>query len=499
MKLLEVLQELDYEVLKGNTDTEIREIQNDSRKVQPGDLFFCISGAVSDGHTYAEDVAAKGAAVIVVEKPVNVPDAVTVIRVDSTRYAMGKISSAFYGNPSEKLTVIGLTGTKGKTTTTYMIREMLERSGIKTGLIGTIEIIDGSQKIHADNTTPESMILHKYLKNMVENGCKAVVMEVSSQGLMLDRVAGVDFDYGIFTNLSKDHIGPNEHASFEEYRDWKAKLFTLCKTGVFNADDANAAYMMEHATCEKLTYGEWADADYRAKDIELYREKGVLGIQYALCGKLDAKIVVDLPGEFSVHNSLAAVAVADQMQVGITDIQNILKEAKARGRVEMIPISDSFTLMIDYAHNAMALESLLTALRAYNPKRLVTLFGCGGNRSRDRRFEMGEVSGKMSDFTIITSDNPRDEEPLAIIADIETGMKKTDGEYVKIADRKEAIRYAILHAKEGDVIVLAGKGHEDYQEIHGVKHHMDERDLIREILEEEDVTNICGYNNRYFA
>jgi len=294
-------------------------------------------------------------------------------------------------------------------------------------------------------------------------------------------------------------IGPNEHASFEEYRDWKAKLFTLCKTGIFNVDDANAAYMMEHATCEKLTYGECADADYRAKDIELYREKGVLGIQYALCGKLDAKIVVDLPGEFSVHNSLAAVAVADQMQVGITDIQNILKEAKARGRVEMIPISDSFTLMIDYAHNAMALESLLTALRAYNPKRLVTLFGCGGNRSRDRRFEMGEVSGKMSDFTIITSDNPRDEEPLAIIADIETGMKKTDGEYVKIADRKEAIRYAILHAKEGDVIVLAGKGHEDYQEIHGVKHHMDERDLIREILEEEDVTNICGYNNRYFA
>ena len=456
MKLLEVLQGLDYEVLKGNTDTEIREIQNDSRKVQPGDLFFCISGAVSDGHTYAEDVAAKGAAVIVVEKPVNVPDAVTVIRVDSTRYAMGKISSAFYGNPSEKLTVIGLTGTKGKTTTTYMIREMLERSGIKTGLIGTIEIIDGNQKIHANNTTPESMILHKYLKNMVENGCKAVVMEVSSQGLMLDRVAGVDFDYGIFTNLSKDHIGPNEHASFEEYRDWKAKLFTLCKTGVFNADDANAAYMMEHATCEKLTYGECADADYRAKDIELYREKGVLGIQYALCGKLDAKIVVDLPGEFSVHNSLAAIAVADQMQVGVADIQNILKEAKARGRVEMIPISDAFTLMIDYAHNAMALESLLTALRAYNPKRLVTLFGCCGNRSRDRRFEMGEVSGKMSDFTIITSDNPRDEEPLAIIADIETGMKKTDGEYVKIADRKEAIRYAILHAKEGDVIVLAG-------------------------------------------
>ena len=499
MKLSEVLQGLKFEVLQGSTGISFHDIRNDSRKVQPGDLFFCISGAVSDGHKYVEDVAEKGAAVIVVEKPVAVPDTVTVIRVENTRYAMGMISSAFYGKPSEKLKVIGLTGTKGKTTTTYMIRAMLERSGIKTGLIGTIEIMDGKQRIPANNTTPESMLLHKYLRDMVDNGCQAVVMEVSSQGLMLDRVAGVSFDYGIFTNLSKDHIGPNEHASFEEYRDWKAKLFTLCKTGIFNVDDANAGYMMEHATCEKVTYGEQADADYRAQDVELYREKGVLGIQYTLCGKLEAKIVVDLPGEFSVHNSLAAIAVADLLQVSVADIQNILKEVKVRGRVEMIPISDAFTLMIDYAHNAMALESLLTALRAYNPKRLIPLFGCGGNRSRDRRFEMGEVSGTMADFTIITSDNPRDEEPLAIMDDIETGMKKTTGAYVKIADRKEAIRYAILHAKEGDVVVLAGKGHEDYQEIHGVKHHMDERELICEILEEEDVTDICGYNNRYFA
>ena len=240
--------------------------------------------------------------------------------------------------------------------------------------------------------------------------------------------------------------------------------------------------MMEHATCEKLTYGECADADYRAKDIELYREKGVLGIQYALCGKLDAKIVVDLPGEFSVHNSLAAVAVADQMQVGITDIQNILKEAKARGRVEMIPISDSFTLMIDYAHNAMSLESLLTTLKEYHPKRLVCLFGCGGNRSKERRYEMGEVSSKLADLTIVTSDNPRNEEPDAIISDILIGVQKAPGEYVTIPDRAEAIRYAIEHAKEGDVIVLAGKGHEDYQEIKGVKHHMDERELVADVV-----------------
>ena len=499
MRLSVLLEGLTYEVVQGNTEVEVSGIQNDSRRVQPGDLFFCISGAVSDGHKYAQDVAAKGASVIVCEKDVQVPETVTVVRVESSRYAMGKISSAFYGKPSEQMTVIGLTGTKGKTTTTYMIREMLERAGIKTGLVGTIEILDGANKIPAENTTPESMVLHKYMKDMVDNGCKAVVMEVSSQGLMLDRVAGVDFDYGIFTNLSKDHIGPNEHASFEEYRDWKAKLFTLCKTGIFNVDDKNAGYMMEHADCEKITYGMREHADYCANDVELYCENGVLGIQYALSGSLSGQMVVDLPGEFSVHNSLAAIAVADLMHVPVADIQTILKQIKVRGRVEMIPISDAFTLMIDYAHNAMALESLLTALRAYNPKRLVTLFGCGGNRSKDRRFEMGEVSGNMADFTIITSDNPRDEEPAAIIEDIVTGMKKTTGSYVAIEDRKEAIRYAILHAQPGDVIVLAGKGHEDYQEIHGVKHHLDERDLIRGILEEEDVTKICGYNNRYFA
>ena len=499
MRLSVLLEGLTYEVVQGNTEVEVRGIKNDSRRVQPGDLFFCISGAVSDGHKYAQDVAAKGASVIVCEKDVQVPETVTVVRVESSRYAMGKISSAFYGKPSEQMTVIGLTGTKGKTTTTYMIREMLERAGIKTGLVGTIEILDGANKIPAENTTPESMVLHKYMKDMVDNGCKAVVMEVSSQGLMLDRVAGVDFDYGIFTNLSKDHIGPNEHASFEEYRDWKAKLFTLCKTGIFNVDDKNAGYMMERADCEKITYGMREHADYCANDVKLYCENGVLGIQYALSGSLSGQMVVDLPGEFSVHNSLAAIAVADLMHVPVADIQTILKQIKVRGRVEMIPISDAFTLMIDYAHNAMALESLLTALRAYNPKRLVTLFGCGGNRSKDRRFEMGEVSGNMADFTIITSDNPRDEEPAAIMEDIVTGMKKTTGSYVAIEDRKEAIRYAILHAQPGDVIVLAGKGHEDYQEIHGVKHHMDERDLIRGILEEEDVTKICGYNNRYFA
>ena len=499
MVLRELVEGLEYRLLKGNLDVPVNNIHNDSRKVEEGDLFFCIKGAVSDGHSYAGSVIEKGAGVLIVETPVETEADVTILQFDSTRYAMGMISSKYFGEPSKKLNVIGITGTKGKTTTTYMIQEMLNLARHKCGLIGTIEIIDGKNIIHARQTTPESLELHKYLKDMVDNGLDSVVMEVSSQGLMLDRVAGVDFDYGIFTNLSKDHIGPNEHSSFEEYMMWKAKLFTMCKKGIFNSDDSHVESMTENACCEIITYGMDDESDYCADDLKLYNQGGVLGIEYTLGGRLSGDVIVDLPGEFSVHNSLAAVAVADSIGVGFDDIVKILKDIKVRGRVEMIPISDEFTILIDYAHNAMAMESLYEALAAYRPKRLVSVFGCGGNRSKDRRYEMGEVSGKMADFTIITSDNPRYEEPQDIIDDIKLGIDRTDGSYIEIPDRKEAMRYAIMNACAGDVIVFAGKGHEDYQEIKGVKHHMDERELIREILEEEDVTKICGYNNRYFA
>ena len=257
--------------------------------------------------------------------------------------------------------------------------------------------------------------------------------------------------------------------------------------------------MMEGSSAEPITFGKNETADYIAKGHKLYRDGGILGIEYQLKGRLNGDIRVALPGDFSIYNSLAAVVVADCLGVSFDEIKGILEIIRVRGRVEMIPISDSFTLMIDYAHNGVSLESLLNALKEYNPQRLITLFGCGGNRARSRRFEMGEVSGNLSDFSIITSDNPRNEEPQAILDDIKTGIDKTGGAYIDIIDRKEAIRYAIMNAKEGDLIVLAGKGHEDYQEINGVKHNMDERDLIREILEEEDVTRICGYNNRYFA
>ncbi len=487
MRLTQLLERLRYEVSQGSDGINVTELINDSRKVTEGSVFVCISGAVSDGHAFARDVAEKGAAALVVEKDVDVPQNVTVIRVEDTRYALALMSAAYFGYPAEKLKVIGITGTKGKTTTTYMVKSILEGVGHKVGLIGTIEALIGGKSIPANNTTPESYTIHKYFAEMVEAGCDSVVMEVSSQGLMLHRTAGIMFEIGIFTNLGEDHIGPNEHKDFEDYKRCKGILFTQCRLGIANVDDPWYEDVFKGATCKVETFGFTEKADLRAVDIEHITRPGYLGVRYHVSGLMDFDVEIDIPGDFSVYNSLTAIAVCRHFDVPVENIQKALKVAKVRGRIEMVKVSDEFTMMIDYAHNAMSLESLLHTLRDYKPERIVTIFGCGGNRSKTRRYEMGEVSGRMSDFTIITSDNPRFEEPQDIIDDIITGIKKTDGEYIAVCDRKEAIRYSIEHGRPGDVIVLAGKGHETYQEIKGVKYDMDDRILVKEVLEEMHV------------
>ncbi len=484
MRLDKLLERLDYEVVQGTDQTEITTLINDSRKAEKGSVFVCISGAVSDGHSYAADVAAKGAAALVVEHNVDVPEDVTVILVKDTRYALALMSAAYFGYPADKMKIIGITGTKGKTTTTYMIKSILDGVGHKVGLIGTIEAIIGEKHIPASNTTPESYTIQKYFAEMAEAGCDCVVMEVSSQGLMLHRTAGIPFEIGIFTNLGKDHIGPNEHKDFEDYKRCKGLLFQQCRLGIANVDDRYFKDVFKNATCRVETFGFSENADLRAENVKLVSHPGYLGVAYHVSGLMNFDVEIDIPGKFSVYNSLTAIAVCRHFQVPAEKIKEVLKQAKVKGRIEMIKVSDEFTLMIDYAHNAMSLESLLTTLKEYNPKRLVCLFGCGGNRSKDRRYEMGEVSGRLADLTIITSDNPRFEEPQDIIDDIKTGIGRTDGKYVEICDRKEAIKYAIANGQPGDVIVLAGKGHEDYQEIRGVKHPMDERVLIAEVLEE---------------
>lgn len=487
--LKDLLKNINYQLLKGSTDTLVSSVENDSRKVNKDSLFFCITGQKSDGHDYIQEVIKKGASVLIVEREIEIKEDVTIIKVSDTRYAMAFISAAFYGNPGDKLRVIGITGTKGKTTTTYLVKSILEHAGHKVGLIGTIETVIGEKHIPANNTTPESLLLQQSLYEMEKAGCDVVVMEVSSQGLMLHRTQGFTFEIGIFTNLEPDHIGPNEHKDFEEYMYCKGLLFKQSRIGIINCDDPHWRQVTEGHTCELETFGFSNEADLRASDLKLIRQKGYLGVDFKTKGTIDMEVTLHFPGRFSVYNALTAMAICHHFGVSESDILSAMAQAKVKGRIEMIPVSEQFTLMIDYAHNAMSLESLLATLKEYKPKRLVCMFGCGGNRSKIRRYEMGEVSGRLADLTVITSDNPRNEEPQDIIDDIKTGIAKTDGKYIEICDRKEAIAYVIHNGEPGDIIVLAGKGHEDYQEIKGKKYPMDERVIIADILKEEASAN----------
>lgn len=484
--LSKLLEELSYSCICGTLEREITDVIYDSRKVRAGCLFVCIPGAKADGHKYAADAVKAGAAALLVEREVELPEEadVTIIRVEDTCYAMAFVSAAYFGHPAKQMKIIGITGTKGKTTTTYLVKSILEQAGRKVGLIGTIEIIIGETHIHAENTTPQSYLIQQYFRMMADAGCDTVVMEVSSQGLMLHRTQGFVFDYGIFTNLEPDHIGENEHKDFADYLHCKSLLFKQCLVGIVNHDDEHWEAVTEGCTCKLETYGIDTEADLRAENIAFLNEGGTLGMSFTARGLVELSVRIASPGKFSVYNALTAIAICRHFGVQEENMKQALALAKVKGRTELIKVSDDFALMIDYAHNAMALKSLLETLRAYEPHRLVCLFGCGGDRAKSRRYEMGEVSGRLADLTIITSDNPRTEKPQAIIDDIKIGMAKTDGKYVEICDRKEAIAYAINHGEPGDIIVLAGKGHEDYQEINGVKYPMDERVLIQEILEE---------------
>ena len=486
MKVFELVKDFEYEVINGDLNREISTLVSDNRKLTKDCVFVCIEGANFDGHSVVNDAFKCNAAAVIVMKNVEVPKDIdtAVIKVKDTREALALASAAYFSYPTKEIKVIGVTGTKGKTTTTYLIKSILENAGYKVGLIGTIETIIGDEHIPSKNTTPESYVLQETFRKMADNGIEVCVMEASSQGFLMKRTLGTEFEIGIFTNLEPDHIGPNEHDSFENYMECKSMLFRQCKAGILNADDEHLEGILKGHTCEVFTYGMSENADYRASNVKLFEEKGVLGISFSVNGRINTDVAIDMPGKFSLYNALTAVSVCSYLGIKEDAIKSALKSAKVKGRIEMVPVSDDFTLMIDYAHNAMALESLLTTLKEYESGRLVCVFGCGGNRAKSRRFEMGEVSGRLADFTIITSDNPRFEEPLDIIADIVIGIEKTDGEYIKIPDRKEAIRYAIENGRKGDIIVLAGKGHEDYQEIKGVKYPMDERVLISEVLEE---------------
>ncbi len=483
MQLRELLKRLTYTLVQGSLEEEITDVIYDSRKALPGCVFVCLIGSGVDSHRFAADAVAKGAAAVVASRPVEVGNAALIL-VDDTREALAYLSAAYFGDPAQSMTTIGITGTKGKTTTTAMIRSILEAQGIPTGTIGTLGILYGDRQIKTANTTPESYEIQRAMREMADAGCRCCVIEASSLGLKWHRTDGFLFDYGIFTNFSHDHIGGVEHPDMEDYLQCKAKLFSQCRMGLVNIDDPAADRITKHHTCLLKTYGCSEEAQLRGSSPSLISTPGCVGVHFQVEGDACFAVDVDIPGLFTVHNALAAIAVCLCMGASPEAVQQGLREVKVKGRVEPVPVPGPYTLLIDYAHNALSMENILTTLREYHPARLITLFGAGGNRPRDRRFEMGEISGRLSDLSVLTEDNSRMEAVEDIIADIETGLKPTGGAYVIIPDRTEAIRYCLTHAREGDIIVLAGKGHEDYQDKNGVKTHYDEREIVAGILRE---------------
>lgn len=483
MKIRDWLKRLTCELIQGNLDENVDEVIYDSRKARENSVFVCIRGSARDSHDFIPDVVEKGCKVIVAEKEVTVPDDVTVIRVENGRLALAELSAARFGYPAEKLTTIGITGTKGKTTTSYMIKKILESAGKKTGLIGTNGAWIGDQMFPTVNTTPESYVVQELFAKMADAGCEFVVMEVSSQAMMLHRVGGIMFDYGLFTNISPDHIGPNEHESFEEYLHYKKQLFANCRIGVANGAMDHYDEVVKNAPCTLYTYGLEKNADFFGDHIHYANDHEFVGIEFDIHGGIEGRVRVGMPGKFNADNALAAITVC-WLAVKNDAVLHALQDIRVDGRMEIAHVSKKCSVIVDYAHNAVSMESLLETLRDYHPKRLVCVFGCGGNRAKERRYSMGEIGGKLADLCILTADNPRFEKNEDIIKDIEIGMAKTDGRYIVIPDRKEAIFYAIHNAEEGDMIAVIGKGHEDYQEIEGVRHHFKDREVVADAVKE---------------
>lgn len=485
MKLSDILKNVSY-TSQTSVDPNISDLIYDSRKVKENTAFFCLKGYTSNGHDYAKSAVEKGAAALVISDDLDfkVPENVAVIKTGDTRLALALSSNEFFGNPADELMTVAITGTKGKTTTSAMIAEIFERAGIMTGTIGTLGVVYGGNTYKTDNTTPESYEIQKSLRDMINAGCKAMVIEASSIGLKHNRLAGLNFDVAVFTNFSDDHIGGVEHKDMAEYLYCKSLLFRQCKNAAANIDDPSWQEITKDFKGDILTYGFSGPAQLRAKNDRLLSEGGFIGVHFETEGLKTLSLDVGVPGKFNAYNALAAISAVSFFGVPDSAIVDGLRVAHVKGRVEPVKVPGNYSLLIDYAHNALSMENVLTTLRQYNPNRLITMFGAGGNRPKVRRYEMGETSGRLSDLSVITEDNSRFEDVMDIIEDIKTGIHKTDGKYVVVPNRKDAIRYCMQNAEDGDIIVLAGKGHEDYQEIKGVKYHMDERELIAEIIEE---------------
>ncbi len=486
MELRAVISGIEGLKAKGNLNIEISSIETDSRKVTKNCMFIAITGFETDGHKFIKQAIENGATAIIIEEGAKISkedlsDNVTIIMAPDTRIAAAKIAANFYNNPSKHFKLIGITGTKGKTTTTFMIKKILEAQGKKVGLIGTVANYIGSKNLgESSRTTPDSLELQRLFSQMEKENIEYVVMEVSSQALKLHRVDGLEFDIGVFTNFSEDHISAHEHPDMEDYFNSKLKLMKISKTSYINADDFRVAKIKKLLPDKDVkSYGIDNEADLIAKDITITNSS--VDFKVKIDGK-NERIKTGIPGRFSVYNSLAAISVASKLGVDAETIKEALQAVRVPGRSELVDNKKGLTIMIDYAHSPESLQSILSAVKSYTRGKVISVFGCGGDRDKTKRPLMGQISASIADFTIITSDNPRTEKPEEIVAQIEEGAKKSKGKYITIVNRTEAIKYAINMATKADIIVLAGKGHETYQEINGVKNHYDEREIIKEVI-----------------
>ena len=481
MKLKELLAGIEAIESTADMELDIASVAYDSRKVEQGGLFVAISGFASDGNRFIPMAMEKGASVIVTAKK---PEAdVPYVLVASDRLALALIGCNYYGHPARSMTMIGVTGTNGKTSVTLLLKQVIEKTlGVKVGLIGTMENRIGDLVIPTERTTPESFELQGLFAQMRDAGCKYVVMEVSSHAIALERIGGVRFDIAAFTNLSEDHL--DFHKTMENYCDTKAELFDRCGKAVLNCDDSWFDRISADISCEMLTTSVKGHGGLQAKDLALRAD----GISFtAVKGSESAEVTLQIPGRFTVYNALTVLGIASMLGISLNDTASALAAAKGvRGRVEVVPTPGRpYTVLLDYAHTPDGLENVLTSVRDFCKGKLITVFGCGGDRDPIKRPIMGKIGVSLSDFAVITSDNPRNEDPMAIISDILKGVDETDGEYIVIENRRKAIQYAMDKAGKHDIIILAGKGHETYQEIRGVKHHLDEREEVAAYLNEE--------------
>ena len=478
MKLVDLLQGVNYELKNGSIDSEINHIQYDSRKIKEGDIFVCLTGFEVDGHNYANSAIKNGAKVILCEKEITVEDKdVTVLLVKEGRKALATMSANYYDHPTKKLKLIGVTGTNGKTTTVYLLKSILEKEGKKVGLVGTIANYIGDKKIKSERTTPESLELQKLFKDMADEGCEYCVMEVSSHSLQLDRVYGCEFEVGIFTNLTRDHL--DFHKSFENYYNAKFKLFERSKASVINVDDDYGYRVLKDV--EKLenkmvrTYSIREESDFKARNIAL--KEG--DIHFDINGESYNSV---LPGEYNIYNALGVIAAVNILGISVNAVKKGLLDVVVPGRCERVgyKYDINYDIIIDFAHTPDGLKNILETLKGYTKNRLIAVYGCGGDRDKVKRAELGRIGTEIADLAVITSDNPRDEDPMYIIKEIIAGITKSN--YLAIENRTEAIRLALNMAEEGDVVVLAGKGHENYQITNEGVIHFDEREVVDEIL-----------------